>query len=224
MGEAISQIEQKEVKAPETVGLPPSLDPHYQEDLHERWRDLILPTFTDPLFIPSMARAVFEVVRPPVVLKALPLASTREAAFTPPSPKNRVSGPEASKLEEPTPGTLQPSLQVPEQSGRASDTDSGRAEEPTSEEVLPPRSLKVRLPLGLLKCSHETVPRMGLCPPKCKRNQRPRKVRPPPRPDLLRWPSVKFGLSCTKRIFQRSGTFGPRSSNWTIEMKLPKRY
>ena len=32
VGEAISQIEQKEVKVPETMGLPPSLDPVYQED------------------------------------------------------------------------------------------------------------------------------------------------------------------------------------------------
>ena len=157
VGEAISWIEQKEAKAPETLGLPPSLDPHYQEDLRERRRDLILPTFTDPLFIPSMAKAVFEAVRPPVVLKRLPLASTREAAFTPPSPKDGGSRPEASKPEEPTPGTSQSSLQVLEQSGRASDTDSGRAEEPASEEVLPPRSLKVRLPLGLLKHSHETT-------------------------------------------------------------------
>ena len=36
VGEAISWIEQKEVKAPETVGLPPSLDPVYQEDPHKR--------------------------------------------------------------------------------------------------------------------------------------------------------------------------------------------
>ena len=36
VGEAISRIEQKEVKVPETVGLPPSLDPGYQKDLRER--------------------------------------------------------------------------------------------------------------------------------------------------------------------------------------------
>ena len=157
VGEAISWVKQKEVKAPETMGLPPSLDPHYPEDLLGRRRDLIPPTFTDPLFIPSMAKVVFEVVRPPVVLKALPLASTREAQFTPPTPKDGEFGPEALKLEKPTPSTLQPSQQVPEQGSGASDTDSGRAEEPASEEVPPPQSLKVRLPLGLLKCSHKTT-------------------------------------------------------------------
>ena len=36
VGEAISRIKQQEVKVPETVGLPPSLDPVYQEDPHER--------------------------------------------------------------------------------------------------------------------------------------------------------------------------------------------
>ena len=33
VGEAISRIEQREVKAPETGRLPPSLDPHHPEDL-----------------------------------------------------------------------------------------------------------------------------------------------------------------------------------------------
>ena len=104
-----------------------------------------------------MAKAVLEMVRPPVVLKALPLASTQEAQFTLPTPKDGEFRPEALKLEEPTPGTLQPSQRVPEQGSGASDTDSGRAEEPAPEEVPPPQSLKVRLPLGLLKHSHETT-------------------------------------------------------------------
>ena len=157
MGEAISRIKQKEVKVPVTVELPPSLDPVYQEDPCERRRDLIPPPFTDPLFIPSVARAVFEAVRPPVVPKAFPLAGPCEAALTPPGPKDRGSGPEASKPTEPTPSTSQPCLQVPEPGSTASDTDSSKAEEITSEEALPPRSLKVRFPLGLLKCSHKTT-------------------------------------------------------------------
>ena len=36
VGEAISRFEQKEVKVPVTVELPPSLDPVYQEDPHKR--------------------------------------------------------------------------------------------------------------------------------------------------------------------------------------------
>ena len=57
----------------------------------------------------------------------------------------------------PPPVSCSPSQQVPEQSSGASDTDSGRTEEPASEEVPPPQSLKVRLPLGFLKSSHETM-------------------------------------------------------------------
>ena len=119
-------------------------------------RDLIPPTLKDPLFIPSMAKVVFEVVRPPVVLKALPLANTREAQSNPSDPKGGEPGPEASKLEEPTPSTSQPSQQVLEQGSGVKDTDSCRAEEPATEEVPPPQSLKVRIPLGLLKHSHKT--------------------------------------------------------------------
>ena len=155
--EAISRIEQKEVKAPEAVGLPPGLDLRYQEDFLEKWWDLIPPIFTDPLFMPNMAKVVFQAVKPLVVLKALPSASNHEAPSTPPQPEDEGPGPEALKLEEPTPSTSQPSQQVPEQSSRASETDSGRADEPTSEEVPPPQSLKVRLPLGLLKRSHKTM-------------------------------------------------------------------
>ena len=92
-----------------------------------------------------------------MVPKVFPLASTREAVLTPLRPKDRGSGPEALKPEEPTPSTSQPFLQVPEQSSIASDTDSRKAEEIASEEVLPLQSLKVRLPLGLLKHSHETT-------------------------------------------------------------------
>ena len=39
----------------------------------------------------------------------------------------------------------------------SSDTDSGKADEPTPEEEQPRRSLKVKLPLGLLKCSHKAT-------------------------------------------------------------------
>ena len=138
VGEAILWIKQKEVKVPETVRLPPSLDPVYQEDPRKRRRDLIPSPLTDPLSSPSMARVVFEAVRPPVVLKAFPLASTREAALTPLGPKGGESRPEASKQEEHTPGTSLSSLQVPGQSSIASDTDSGQAKETTSEEVPPP--------------------------------------------------------------------------------------
>ena len=43
MHEAISQIEQKEVEAPEAVGLPPNLDLRYKEGFLEKQRHLIPP-------------------------------------------------------------------------------------------------------------------------------------------------------------------------------------
>ena len=149
--EAISQIEQKEVEAPGAVGLPPGLDLRYKEDFLEKRRHQIPPIFSDPLFIPNMAKAVFKVVKPPVVLKALPSASSCEVPSAPHQPEDGGPELEVPKLEESTPSTSQPSQQVQEQISEASDTDSGKADEPTPEEEQPPRSLKVRLPLKLLK-------------------------------------------------------------------------
>ena len=155
--EAISRIEQKEVEAPEAVGLPPNLDLRYEKGFLEKQRHLIPPVFSDPLFIPKMAKAVFRVVKPPVVSKALPSAHSHEALSAP--PRRGGGGPkqEVLKLEEPIPSTSQPSLQVQEQISKASNTDSDKAEEPTLDEEPPCRSLKVRLPLKLLKCGHQTM-------------------------------------------------------------------
>ena len=61
---AISRIEQKDVEAPEAVGLPPNLDLCYEEDFLKKQRHLIPPVFLDPLFIPKMAKVVFKVVKP----------------------------------------------------------------------------------------------------------------------------------------------------------------
>ena len=155
--EAISRIEQKDVETSEAVGLPPNLDLRYEEGLLKTQRHLIPPVFSDLLFIPKMAKAVFKLAKPPVVSKALPSASSHEASSAPPQPEG--GGPEQGvlKSEEPIPSTSQPSLQVQEQISEASNTDSGRADEPTPEEEPPRRSLKVRLPLKLLKHGHQTT-------------------------------------------------------------------
>ena len=107
------------------------------------------------LFIPKMAKVVFKVVKPPVVLKALPPASSHEVPSTPHQPEDGGLKLEVSKLVESTPSTSQPSQQVQKQISGASDTDSGKADEPIPEEEPPHQSLKVRLPLGLLKRSHK---------------------------------------------------------------------
>ena len=157
MCEAISQIEQKEVEAPEAVGLPPNLDLRYEEGFLEKQRHLIPPVFSDPLFIPKMAKAVFRVAKPPVVSKTLPSACNREVSSAPPQPGGSGPKQQVLKLEESVPSTSQSTLQVQEQISEASNTDSDGADEPPPERELPRRSLKVRLPLKLLKHGHQTT-------------------------------------------------------------------
>ena len=157
MHEAISRIEQKEVEAPGAVGLPQCLDLHYEEDFLKTRRHQIPLIFSDPLFILNMAKAVFKVVKPPVVLKALPSANSHEVPSAPNQPEDDGPEPEVSKPKESTPSTSQPCQQVQEQISEASNTDSDKADEPTPEEEQPPRSLKVRLPLKLLKCSNKAT-------------------------------------------------------------------
>ena len=157
MCEAISQIEQKAVEAPRAVGLPQCLDLRYDEDFLEKRKHQIPPIFSDPLFIPNMAKAVFKVVKPPVVLKALPSASSREVPSAPNQPEDGGPELEVSKLKESTPSTSQPCQQVQEQISEASNTDSDKADEPTPEEEQPPRSLKVKLPFRLLKHGNKAM-------------------------------------------------------------------
>ena len=75
--EAVSHIEQRDAETPEAVGLPPHLDLCYEEAFLETQRHLIPPVFSDPLFIPKMAKAVFKLAKPPVVSKVLPSAHRR---------------------------------------------------------------------------------------------------------------------------------------------------
>ena len=155
--EAISRIEQKEVEAPEAVGLPPNLDLRYKEGFLEKQRHLIPPVFSDPLFIPKMAKAVFRVAKPPVVSKALPSARSREVSSAPPQPGGGGPEQQVLKSEGPVPSTSQSTPQVQEQISEASNTDSDGADEPPPEREPPRRSLKVRLPLKLLKHGHQTT-------------------------------------------------------------------
>ena len=157
MHEAISQIEQKEVEAPEAVGLPPNLDLRYEEGFLEKQRHLIPPVFADPLFIPKMAKAVFRVAKPLMVSKALPSTRSREVSSAPPQPGGGGPKQQVLKSEEPVPSTSQSTPQVQEQISEASNTDSDGADEPPPEREPPRQSLKVRLPLKLPKRGHQTT-------------------------------------------------------------------
>ena len=180
--EAVSQIEQRDAETPEAVGLPTSLDLRYEEGFFEMHRHLVPPVFSDLLFIPKMAKAVFKLAKPMVVTKVLPLAHHRGASSAPPQPES--DGPEQGvlKSEEPIPSTSQPTPPVQKQISEASntDSDSNGADMPPPEKELPRRTLKVRLPLKLLKRGHQNMTsssKDGVTPPKCGRSQRSRKPR-----------------------------------------------
>ena len=140
--EAILQIEQKEVEAPGAVGLPQCLDLRHEEDFLEKQRHQIPPIFSDPHFIPNMAKAVFKVVKPPVVLKALPSTSGHEVLTAPNQPEDGGPELEVSKPKASTSSTSQPCQQVKEPISKASNTDSDKADERIPEEEQPPRSLQ----------------------------------------------------------------------------------
>ena len=91
-----------------------------------------------------------------MVPEAPPLANARATVPAPTVPEGGNTGEEALKPMEHALSTSQPSLLVPEQGSNASDMDSGTTEEVIPEEAPSSRSLKVRLPFRLLKCSHET--------------------------------------------------------------------
>ena len=136
--EAVSHIEQRDAEIPEATGLPPSLDLHYKEAFLKMQRHLIPPAFSDPLFIPKIAKAVLELARPPVVSKVLPLTHRCVVPSTPPQPES--SGPEQGVLKSggPIPSTSQPTPAVQEQISKASSTDSDGTDE-TPPEKEPPR-------------------------------------------------------------------------------------
>ena len=119
------------------MGLPQSLDLHYEEDFLKKQRHQIPPIFSDPLFIPHMAKVVFKVVKPPVVLKALPSANSREVPSTPNQPEDGGPELEVSEPKESALSTSQPCQQVQEQISEASNTDLDKADEPAPEEEQP---------------------------------------------------------------------------------------
>ena len=104
-----------------------------------------------------MAKVVYKVVKPPVVLKALPSTSSREVPSASNQPEDGGPKLEVSEPKESTPSTPKPSQQVKEQISEASNTDSDKADEPTPEEEQPPQGLKVKIPLRLLKRSSKAM-------------------------------------------------------------------
>ena len=104
-----------------------------------------------------MANAVYKVVKPPVVWKVFPSASSREVPSISSQPEDDGPEPEVSEPKESVSSTPEPRQQVQERVTKASNTDSDKADEPTPEEEQPPQGLKVKISHKLRKHSSKAV-------------------------------------------------------------------
>ena len=143
MCEAILQIEQREVATPGSAGLPQCLDLHYEEDFLAKQSHQVPVVFSDLLFIPSIANAVYKAFKPPVLPKASPSSSGCKVSSISSqpedgAPKPEKSDPEKSELKESSPSTSKTSQRVQEQVAEASNTNSDKTDEPTPEREPPP--------------------------------------------------------------------------------------
>ena len=114
MLEAISQIEQREVETPGAARLPRCLDLHYEEDFLKKQSHQVPVVFSDPLFVPSMANAVYKVFKPPVVLKTFPSTNSHEVPSISSQPEDCGPEPEVLEPKESVPSTSKTRQQVQE--------------------------------------------------------------------------------------------------------------
>ena len=159
--EAVLRREHREVETPGTTGLPQCLDLHYEEDFLEKRSHQVPAVFSDPLFIPIMANAVYKAFKPPVLPKASPFAGGCWVPSTLSQPEDGGPKPEKPEPEDPkqvrsepetsAPSASQTSQQVQEQVTEASDTDSDKTGEPSPELELPHRGPKVKVTHQLRK-------------------------------------------------------------------------
>ena len=149
--EAVLQMEQTEVETPGSARLPQCLDLHYEEDFLKKQSHQVPAVFSDPLFVPSMANAVYKAFKPPVLPKASPFTGGCKVPSVSSQPEDGGSEPEKSKLEKSAPSTPKTSQWVQEQVTEASNTDSEKTDELTPEKEPPPQDLKVKITHRLRK-------------------------------------------------------------------------
>ena len=136
-------MEQREVETPGSAWLPQCLDLHYEEDFLKKRSHQVPAVFSDPLFVPSMANAVYKTFKPPVLPKASPFASgckVPSASSQPEDggPEPEKSEPERFESEKSAPSTSKTSQWVQEQVTEASDTNSDKTDELTPDKEPPP--------------------------------------------------------------------------------------
>ena len=71
--EAVLRRKHREVETPRTAGLPQCLNLNYGKDFLEKRSHQVPAAFTDPLFSPNMANAVYEAFKPQCYPGPLPL-------------------------------------------------------------------------------------------------------------------------------------------------------
>ena len=94
---------------------------------------LVPAIFSDLLFVPSMANAMYKAFKPPVLPEASPFAGGNKVPSA--SSQSEDSGPKPEKSE---PSTSKTTQQVQEQVTKASETNSSKADELTPEKESPP--------------------------------------------------------------------------------------
>ena len=174
MHEAILQMEQRELETPGSVGLPQCLDLHYEEDFLEKLSHQVPAVFSDPLFIPSMANAVYKAFKPPVLPKASPSTSGCKVPSVSSQPEDGGPEPEKSEqekseLKESAPSTSKISQQVQEQVTEASNTDSDKTDELTPEKEPLLEVSKSRSPIdsgNMATRPRQAAPKMVPLPPR----------------------------------------------------------
>ena len=154
--DVVLQMEQREVETPGSAGLPQCLDLHYEEDFLKKRSHQVPAVFSDLLFVPSMANAVYKAFKPPVLPKASPFEGGCKVPSASSQPEDGGPEPEKSEPERSEPETFAPSTsktsqQVQEQVTEALDTDSDKTGELTPEKEPPPRDLKVKITRRLRK-------------------------------------------------------------------------
>ena len=150
MCEVVLRMEQREVETPGSAGLPQCLDLHYEEDFLEKQSHQVPAVFSDLLFVPSMANAIYKAFKPPVLSKVSPFTGGCKVPSASSQPEEGGPEPEKSELERSEPETSAPSTSktsqpVQEQVTEALDTNSDKTGELTPEKELPPQDLKVKI-------------------------------------------------------------------------------
>ena len=176
--EAVLQREHREVETSGTAGLPQCLNLNYGEDFLKKRSHQVPAAFSDRLFVPSMANAMYEAFKPQVLSRASPFAGGCREPSASGQPGDGDPEPEMPKPERPepmgsdpgmsAPSTLQEpgstgpstslaSQQIQDPTPEASDTDSSKTGEHTPEEEWPHQGPKVKVTRQLRKCGHKAA-------------------------------------------------------------------